>query len=246
MTDDLRPAPGSTPGGTRKPQPHPDTTECRYAYYSVLHQDPRFEEELQTLCKLKYPLLSRSPSPEETLAALNRQWDTPADIERAGAFARRWHLPQFHDFELWVTLYLAPYGFRPRLRPFRDYLSLGLGNVHPLRIPSFPFNPNQRQAALVNRLTAQFRKDLSEQMDELQRHARTRWRPPHSRKRAELRQMATRLYLRAVRRQRWADIARAEGPGVTEHAVRTSVTEWARLLNVELPPSRIGRPPKKK
>jgi hypothetical protein len=200
---------------------------------------------------MKYPFLSRSPSPEETLAALDHHWDTPADIKRVRTFARRWHLPRFHDFELWAAIYQAPYAFPPyafppRLRAFHDHLSLGLGNVHPPRIPSFPFNPNQRQATLLNRLTAQFKKELREQMEELQRHARTRWRPPHSRKRAELRRMATRLYLRAVRRQRWADIARAEGPGVTEHAVRTSVTEWARLLNVELPPSRIGRPPKKK
>jgi hypothetical protein len=208
--------------------------ERRHAYYSVLHEDPDFVADLTSLFSCVRPHID-DEGPEEDKALRS--------------FAGRWHIPRAFTSEIAASLYAAKYDFPLRLRAAHGHLTLKKMIIHPKAPNPFHYNPAVHPSTVVKQLSAQFAEDLREQIHRARQEAIAQgWRPlaPRLRSRTSLLLLARRLYRRAVLVWSWARIAAAEGKGVTPHAVRISVSEWAHTLDVVLPKISRGRPRKQK
>jgi hypothetical protein len=223
--------------------------EQRHAYYCVLHEDPRFVDDLRILFDSPFPGFSELLSPKQRLDAIrvsDERGETPEDDEKVRAFVQRWSLPPASALEVWWALYVARYGEPLRLRAFHGHITAPLDRsaIRP-DVEPFIYNPAHDPQAEAKRVTAELRQQLRQQMEKRRAQAIERgWRPvpPRWRDRAQNKVIVRRLYRRTVLHWRWNEIAAAEGPGTTPHTVEVSVRKWATQLGVPLPSAPHGRP----
>jgi len=238
---------------------HSETLYSRLAaYYTVLNDVPAFRSELQTLflhLRDRVTLDVSAPVPDTAEAAL-------------AACAARWRLPRVQHrgtTDLWRSLQqiwlvglpqlcLMP-GPYPRVAPDDERPPLVP------RVPAVPFDERaqpharrylRREAERVARAVYEDVLTQGEERLEAARRARAAgWNLPFAAQHdaAELKCMAVRLYRRAVLEWTWSRITahertdhETEWPNL--HSVTTTVREWARQLEVELPHLAPGRPRK--
>ena len=201
--------------------------------------------------------------PARMLSAQPQQMP-PAVRASLEAFGERWRLPRDRGaFDLWLSLaYARSTGTLPTLMTApgepgdlpEELLHPRGGSdqvIYPLIPLPFDYDPTMHPPGWVREyasvVAAQVRQTIIDQAEMVEQRALERgWRRSCPRHRApdEPRRVARRLYRRAVLGWSWQTIVRAEYPpdppgskgrAVATRAVRDSVEEWARILDVALP-----------
>jgi hypothetical protein len=206
------------------------------AYYDVLNEDTNFADALARLAVALRPLfgpgiLSLENHPE------------------IGTFATEWRLPRDdHNFALdghhHLDVSLAAVIEPPRLGTGFALVSAAFMPIPPL--PTLPryYNPTSahEQVEMRGRIReiVDRSKELLANMDRWEKVAELTPIPTQHVDQEQLRKLARRLYLRAVCRWRYPQVAR--DANVDQETVVTTIRDWAKDVGSDLPKMRPGRP----